>query len=312
MPSWVLNFWKDGHSTTLMDKLCQCLTRLIVKKVVFCVQMAFHVWFVSIHLSLGTTESLSPFFSFSPIRYIRYTLMRSPSLSFLSSKLNSSSSPSLSSQERCSSITLISGALHSRMSMPLLCWGALNWTKHSRRGFPTTKQRGRITSLLMQLGAWLAFIFFFFFLWRHAECSCCSPGPQGSSQKSCFPTDPPSAHISAWGCYFSQPAGLGNFPYWRSNFCLQSPRFLPVHTREYFSCISRVLLMCCCHQQSATFPHKTWLMCWAGIIFASPKPAFGSAWFLLMMNASNTYPCIGNSSPVERVVNSITLPPKGD
>lgn len=204
-----------------MDKLRQCLTTLTVKKcfLMFKWYFMYNLCPLPIPLSLGTTKSLSLLSSFSPIRYIRYTLMRSPSLSFLISKLNSSSSHSLSSQERCSNKTVILGALHwtlSSTSMPLLCWGALDWTEHSRRGFTTTKQRGRITSLPMQPGVRLAFFCCEGMLNVHTV----HQDPKVLLRKAAFQLIHPQYILVQGGCYFSQPAGLGIFPYGRSNFCL--------------------------------------------------------------------------------------------
>lgn len=66
------------------------------------------------------------------------------------SVLNSPSSLSLSSQERCSS-TLIIFVIFcwtcSSTSIPLLSWGIQNWTQHSRIGFNSAKWRGRTTHL---------------------------------------------------------------------------------------------------------------------------------------------------------------------
>ena len=67
---------------------------------------------------------------------------RSRDMILLFSRLNSSSSLSLSSYQRCSSPFIIFPALHctlSSMSMSLLYWGAWNWTQHSRCGLTSAE-----------------------------------------------------------------------------------------------------------------------------------------------------------------------------
>lgn len=81
----------------------------------------------------ATEKSLALFSWYAPSRYW-YTLERSP-LSLLFSILNSPSSCSLSSQEKCSSpfITFVAVCwTFSSMLMSLLYWGAQCWTQHSR------------------------------------------------------------------------------------------------------------------------------------------------------------------------------------
>ena len=73
-----------------------------------------------------------------------------PFPSSLFSKLNGPSSRSLSSHERCSSQLIIFMALHwacSSKSISSHYWGAQHLTWHSRCGFFSAEQRGRITSL---------------------------------------------------------------------------------------------------------------------------------------------------------------------
>jgi len=83
-------------------------------------------------------------------RYLCTLIRSSPSL--LCCRLNSPSSLSLSSQERCCSPFIISVARFwtlSSMSMSLLCWGAQNWTQRSRCNLTSAEQKGRLTSLLL-------------------------------------------------------------------------------------------------------------------------------------------------------------------
>ena len=72
--------------------------------------------------------------------------MRSP-LSLLFSRLNSPSSFSLSSQERCSSPLIIFVALlwtHSNRSTSFLYWGLQTWMQYSKWSLTRAEQRGAI------------------------------------------------------------------------------------------------------------------------------------------------------------------------
>ena len=88
--------------------------------------------------------------------------------SLLLSRLNSPSSLSLSSQERCSIPWIIFVALLwmcPNSSMSLLYWGPHIWTQYCRWGHTSTEQRGRINSLAL-LATLLSFccVLFCFYL----------------------------------------------------------------------------------------------------------------------------------------------------
>ena len=109
----------------------------------------------------------------------------------LFSRLNSPSSLSPSSLERCSSPFPIAVALHwtlSSLSLSLLSWGAQHRTQPSRGGLTSAEQRGRISSLdllatllLVQPRTPLAFF-------AASASTWCPPGP---SLQSCFPAAHP-------------------------------------------------------------------------------------------------------------------------
>lgn len=109
-------------------------------------------------LSLGTTKSLSPFILSHQVYQVHIDEISLPELSLLQAE-QFQLPQALLTGEVLQGNSDLSGppldCLH--MTMPLLGWGALKWAKHSRRGFTTTKQRGRITSLLMQFRVRLAF-----------------------------------------------------------------------------------------------------------------------------------------------------------
>ena len=88
---------------------------------------------------------------FTPYPQLFFSTDKIPPISLRSSRLHRPSSPSLSSQQRCSSPFLILVALcctHSTSFIYLVLYcGAPNCTQHTRAGFSRAEERGRITSL---------------------------------------------------------------------------------------------------------------------------------------------------------------------
>lgn len=113
MPTWDFTISSKEDSTDSLSNLSnQCFT--ILTEVFPCVHMrflCFNLCSFPLFLSWSTTEmSLSPSSLFLPIRYL-YTLMRSH-LNLLFSRVNSLSSPNLSSYEKCSSPLFVFVVLH--------------------------------------------------------------------------------------------------------------------------------------------------------------------------------------------------------
>ena len=149
-----LNTW------TTLGSLCQGLTTLRAKN------------------SFPRSDLNLPSFSLKPLLLVLslQALVKSPSPALLQapsgtkrlfSRLNSPSSLSLPSQERCSSPLIIFMVLlwpHSDRSMSVLCWGLQSCMQDSRWGLTRAEQRGRIPCLnllatlpLMQPRVQLAF-----------------------------------------------------------------------------------------------------------------------------------------------------------
>lgn len=160
------------------------------------------------------------------------------------------------------------------MTMPLVYWGALHWTKHSRRAFTTTKQRGRITSLLMQSRVRLALFFF-----------CC----EGKLSVHAVQQDLRVLRKAAFQLIHPQQVLVHgevispNLQYF-AFFLIEEVTlaYSPPDFYQYTQGNTLVVFLqfCSCAVVISTVPLSrtiTWLICWAGMIFASPKPAFGSA-----------------------------------
>ena len=109
-----MNIIKNGDSITSVGKLCQCLLTLTVNKCCLIFRqnlLCFCLCPLPLVLSLGTNvKSLARSCLHPSFRYL-YTLIRYHPR-FLFSRLNNPCSLSLSSQERCSSPSVIFMALH--------------------------------------------------------------------------------------------------------------------------------------------------------------------------------------------------------
>lgn len=141
MSSEVLNLCKDEDSRTPRDRLGQCLTTLTVKTVFLCTNGISYI--ICAHCLFPCPWALLrvclPFLHFLPSGTHCWHLLR---WAFTSPSWISQLSQPLLTGEAFHYKSHLSGPPLDLCSttMPLLYWGALNWTKHSRRSFTTTEQ----------------------------------------------------------------------------------------------------------------------------------------------------------------------------
>jgi len=148
-----VNASREGTSTTALDNLFQCLTTLIVKN-----------FFLISSLNLPPF-SLKPFTGKFKARY-RKAAIRSPQ-GLLFSRLNNSSSLSLSSQQRCSSLLIVfvtllwthSNPLHVLLVLGAPELGAVLLAGSHQRGAEEQNPPPLLLAMLflMQPWIWLAF-----------------------------------------------------------------------------------------------------------------------------------------------------------
>lgn len=158
---WLLNISKDRDFTTALGNLCQSKMYFLMFRRTF---QCFILCLLPLVLTLCTTEMRQVLFSVHTSSRYLYTFLRS--LILLYSRLKNISSFSLSLQNRCFNLLIIFMVFQwtlSSMFMPLLYWGAQNWTYHSKCGITSSEQREKILSLdllavlcLMQHRLWLA------------------------------------------------------------------------------------------------------------------------------------------------------------
>lgn len=128
--------YREGGSTCSLSTMCQCSATCKVRRCFLMVRrkLLLQMEPIASHLAVGHHWKEAGTILFAPSLYVFTYMDKSfPEPKF--PRLNPSSSISLSSQERCSTLFIIFMALQrtlSSMSMSLLLLGGQNWAQHSR------------------------------------------------------------------------------------------------------------------------------------------------------------------------------------